>query len=863
MNSEELLTAMEKRKEKRDKRKAAHRAVELARQTEGAIYAAFRAGWPRGARHRTVARAGLILFSIFLFPFSAFAQFTEVSGTITDPNGVPYAGAVVTANFIPSGGSPTLNGAQCCASLSAITHSNGAFSMTVPDNNVVQPGGSQWRFTVSLSPGVLPPLGTGPQSFSITVTITGATQSLTAALTAAAPALTQGSFGGGAAHQVNSLNLATASPVNFRTTSSATVANSSVGNVDITVIPDSTNQRVAVGLNGGATVSTRPRLNLIEGAGLDIAVADDGGNNEADVTASTVVAQNVQTGTSYTIQCPTDQARHVLFTNAAAVAVTLPQAGGMCFVSGFWFATSAYGAGGATITPTTSTINGGASLVIPQNGWALITTDGTDYRAAVVSPGGAPAFSAVTAGTNTAALLMGSGGSLGRSGTGIIDANQMDSLSFELTGAAAGHLICWDAGDTRYENCLSSIATNAQIGTTYTVLTGDRGTLVTHSNAAAIAVTLPQSGGAGFEAGWFYYTCSIGAGTATITPATSTINGAATLVLNQHDCATIVGDGTNYRALIQRSSGGGGGDSVQFNGTDVNTTINFTNRAGTGTIPGYTWTLTGGSPDTAQFAMDAATASVAGAVTNTTQTFGGGKTFTGNVTANIFSASSSGTNILTDIGPNSALSTTITVHGWDGSSPGGAGIFRGGDQSVGGSATFRAGNATSGAAGSASVLGGDTSATNAGGNLTIRPGASTNATPGNPGRLVFGGVANDGGTVTSGALQCMVSDRATADCAVNAANFLGIALSTGASMHIQEHGQNNAAMPLDVTSAGDCNGTSCTTVVGHFVCSSANVAGQVQPQTTACAAGRQVGIIFVAESAVTSLGIGALWIQFK
>lgn len=96
---------------------------------------------------------------------------------------------------------------------------------------------------------------------------------------------------------------------------------------------------------------------------------------------------------------------------------------------------------------------------------------------------------------------------------------------------------------------------NAQTGTTYTVLTGDRGKLVTLSNAAAIAVTLPVAGGT-FPDGWFVDVQCIGAGTATITPTTSTINGAATLVLTTGQSARIVSDGTNYRALTGGSSGG-------------------------------------------------------------------------------------------------------------------------------------------------------------------------------------------------------------------------------------------------------------------------------------------------------------------
>jgi hypothetical protein len=89
---------------------------------------------------------------------------------------------------------------------------------------------------------------------------------------------------------------------------------------------------------------------------------------------------------------------------------------------------------------------------------------------------------------------------------------------------------------------------NVQTGTTYTYLTGDRGKLVTHSNAAAIAGTLPQAG-VTFTAGWCMDVQNRGAGTLTITPTTSTIDGAATLVLATNQGVRIVSDGTNYYTM--------------------------------------------------------------------------------------------------------------------------------------------------------------------------------------------------------------------------------------------------------------------------------------------------------------------------
>src|SRR6185312_9976247 len=59
-----------------------------------------------------------------------------------------------------------------------------------------------------------------------------------------------------------------------------------------------------------------------------------------------------------------------------------------------------------------------------------------------------------------------------------------------------------------------TLGVNAQTGTTYTVQATDCGKLVTFSNAAAIAVTLPQATGS-FAAGFAWYTQDLGAGVVT------------------------------------------------------------------------------------------------------------------------------------------------------------------------------------------------------------------------------------------------------------------------------------------------------------------------------------------------------------
>jgi hypothetical protein len=146
---------------------------------------------------------GLILLaSSLLLPASSSAQFTLVSGTVTDPNGIVYANGTINATLITPGGGPgaTLNGASFNQYPGPFQmDGTGSFIFRLPDNNVVQPPGTQWKFTVNIAPGILPPAGTGPQSFSVTLTITGSIQSITSNLNALAPKLANGlggSFGG-------------------------------------------------------------------------------------------------------------------------------------------------------------------------------------------------------------------------------------------------------------------------------------------------------------------------------------------------------------------------------------------------------------------------------------------------------------------------------------------------------------------------------------------------------------------------------------------------------------------------------------------------------------------------------------------
>ncbi len=98
---------------------------------------------------------------------------------------------------------------------------------------------------------------------------------------------------------------------------------------------------------------------------------------------------------------------------------------------------------------------------------------------------------------------------------------------------------------------------NSQTGTSYAIQDGDCGKLVTLANGSAIAVSIAQAGAGGsFAAGWFADIQNTGAGTVTITPTTSTINGGATLVLLTGQGVRIVSASGNYFIAGSIANGG-------------------------------------------------------------------------------------------------------------------------------------------------------------------------------------------------------------------------------------------------------------------------------------------------------------------
>lgn len=117
-------------------------------------------------------------------------------------------------------------------------------------------------------------------------------------------------------------------------------------------------------------------------------------------------------------------------------------------------------------------------------------------------------------------------------------------LTGTLASLTAGDYIYYDG--SKLTNTPTGITINAQTGTSYPWVTADRGKLVTQSNGSAAAYTVPAAGGTGFANSWFSALFNTGAGLVTITPTTSTINGAATQIVPQNWYGTLFSDNTNY-----------------------------------------------------------------------------------------------------------------------------------------------------------------------------------------------------------------------------------------------------------------------------------------------------------------------------
>lgn len=207
------------------------------------------------------------------------------------------------------------------------------------------------------------------------------------------------------------------------------------------------------------------------------------------------------------------------------------------------------GATSGTATISAQAVAGTPSLVLP-------TGSGT-FAVSATSP--------LSLNTTTGALSCPTCNTSSATVTSITPGNGITST---LTATAPGSAI------TTSGTLSSAELINAQTGTTYAILDGDRAKLITGTNAAAQAYSIAQAGASSaFQAGWYVdiqNNSTNVAGKITVTPTTSTINGAATLKIQPGQFARIVSDGTNYQVYGLPSG-------AQLPGTTTNDNANTGN----------------------------------------------------------------------------------------------------------------------------------------------------------------------------------------------------------------------------------------------------------------------------------------------
>lgn len=99
--------------------------------------------------------------------------------------------------------------------------------------------------------------------------------------------------------------------------------------------------------------------------------------------------------------------------------------------------------------------------------------------------------------------------------------------------------------------------------TTYTIVPGDIGKLITVNNSSPVAISLPSATTLG--PGWTTVIQNTGSGAITITPTTGTINGSATLSIPAGQGAAIYSNGTNWdiNTPVAGASGLSGGSRTE------------------------------------------------------------------------------------------------------------------------------------------------------------------------------------------------------------------------------------------------------------------------------------------------------------
>ena len=249
---------------------------------------------------------------------------------------------------------------------------------------------------------------------------------------------------------------------------------------------------------------------------------------------------NIQAGSGYTV-LNGDCGKLVSISNASAQTLTLPST---VPPLGWWIDTQNTGAGTWSVSPNGHNLdNAAGSVALTTNQGMRIVSNGTNYFTER-GVGGAGGTGTITPSSQFSLAIYTNSGSASVIGGVAAPVAPSGVPQFAIEVPSGGL-------PTAETFAPAGIPGRTVTTGTDTVLATDRANLLNYTDNSGVNVGFPQAGSSGFASNYVnlidYKATAPGSNLLTITPTTSTYNGAATVTLGLNDfCFTYSIDNTNY-----------------------------------------------------------------------------------------------------------------------------------------------------------------------------------------------------------------------------------------------------------------------------------------------------------------------------